>query len=78
MSVILKKSEKGAAVVATLPQGFGFHDFLRAFQAQYQMDWKKVVREYHKHKRETKVGKSHAMPEPTQYLRNALNVHLKA
>ncbi len=78
MSVIQNKSEKIAAVVASLPQGFGFDDFLRAFQAQYQKDWEKVVREYQKHQRKTKPGKSHPMPEPTQYLRNALNVHLKA
>jgi hypothetical protein len=27
--------------------------------------------------RKTKPGKSHPMPEPVQYLRNALNVHCK-
>ena len=78
MSVIHKKSEKVAAVVATLPQGFCFDDFLQAFKTQYQKDWEKVVREYQKHERKTKFGKSHPMPEPTQYLRNALTVHLRA
>ena len=33
---------------------------------------------YQEHVRKTKPGKSHPMPEPVQYLRNALNVHLKA
>lgn len=75
MSVIQKKSEKVAAVVANLPQGFTFDDFLLAFQAQHPKDWEKVVREYQKHERKTKPCKSHPMPEPTQYLRNALNVH---
>ena len=78
VSVISKKSEKVAAVVATLPQGFTFDDFLLAFQAQHQKDWEKVVREYQKHEKKTKPGKSHPMPEPMQYLRNALNVHQKS
>jgi len=78
VSVILKKSEKVAAVVATLPQRFTFDDFLLAFQAQHQKDWAKVVREYQKHEKNTKPGKSHPMPEPAQYLRNALNVHQKS
>lgn len=78
MSVITRKSEKVAAVVATLHQGFTFDDFLLAFQAQHQKDWEKVVREFQKHERKTKPGKSHPMPEPTQYLWNALNVHRKS
>lgn len=78
MSVILKKTEKVASVAATLPKGFNFDNFLLAFQAQHPKDWEKVVREYQKHERKTKPGKSHPMPEPTQYLRNALNVHLKS
>ncbi len=58
--------------------GFSFEQFLAAFQAQYPKDWEKVQREYSKHERKTKPGKSHPMPEPVQYMRNALNVHLKA
>jgi hypothetical protein len=78
VTVILKKTEKVASVVATLPAGFNFEDFLLAFQTQHLKDWGKVVREYQKHERKTKTGKSHPMPEPTQYLRNALNVHQKS
>ncbi|WP_454838165.1 MULTISPECIES: hypothetical protein [Pseudomonas] len=78
MSVITKKAEKVSATVGTLDSGFSFEQFLAAFQAQYPKDWEKVEREYAKHVRKTKPGKSHPMPEPVQYLRNALNVHLKA
>lgn len=75
MAVVSKKSEKVAAVVATLKAGFSFEDFLAAFQALYPKDWERVQREYQKHERNTKPGKTHPMPEPVQYLRNALNVH---
>lgn len=78
MGVITKKAEKVKATVDTLEAGFSFEDFLAAFQAQYPKDWEKVQREYAKHERKTKPGKSHPMPEPVQYLRNALNVFLKA
>ena len=78
MAVVSKKSEKVAAVVATLKAGFSFEDFLAAFQALYPKDWARVQREYQKHERNTKPGKAHPMPEPVQYLRNALNVHLKS
>lgn len=78
MSVITKKAEKIASVVSTLPAGFSFDDFLLAFQQQQPKDWAKIVREYEKHERKTKPGKAHPMPEPVQYLRNALNVHCKA
>lgn len=77
MSVITKKAEKVANVVSGLPAGFTFEDFLSAFQQQQSKDWDKIVREYQKHERKTKPGKSHPMPEPAQYLRNALNVHCK-
>lgn len=77
MSVITKKAEKIKTTVDTLETGFSFEDFLAAFQAQHPKDWEKVQREYAKHERKTKPGKSHPMPEPVQYLRNALNVHLK-
>lgn len=77
MTVITKKAEKVAGVVSGLPAGFSFEDFLSAFQRQHPKDWEKIVREYQKHERKTKPGKSHPMPEPVQYLRNALSVHCK-
>lgn len=78
MSVITKKAEKVRATVESLDAGFSFEQFLAAFQAQHRKDWEKVQREYSKHERQTKPGKSHPMPDPIQYMRNALNVHLKA
>lgn len=78
MSVIVKKTEKITATVATLGDGFTFEQFLEAFKTQYPKDWDKVKREYAKHERKTKTGKSHPMPEPVQYMQNALNVHLRA
>ncbi|MFL1449193.1 hypothetical protein ACI77O_12430 [Pseudomonas tritici] len=78
MSVIVKKAEKIKAAVDTLESGFSFEQFLAAFQALYPKEWEKVQREYAQHERKTKPGKSHPMPEPAQYMRNALNVHLKA
>lgn len=77
MSVIVKKAEKVAAVVSGLPTGFTFEAFLEAFQVAYPKEWENVVREFKKHERKTKSGKSHPMPEPVQYMRNALNVHLR-
>ncbi|TDP78653.1 hypothetical protein EV672_1215 [Aquabacterium commune] len=77
MAVIVKKAEKVAAVVSSLPVGFSFEAFLEAFQAAYPKEWANVVREYQKHERKTKPGKAHPMPEPVQYMRNALNVHLR-
>lgn len=76
MSIIAKKAEKVAEVVAGMPAGFTFEQFLAAFQGRFPKDWAKVVREFDKHERKTKPGKSHPMPEPMQYMRNALNVHL--
>ncbi|EPF65549.1 hypothetical protein [Pseudomonas syringae] len=78
MSVIVRKAEKIKATVDALEAGFSFEQFLAAFQAQYPKDWEKVQREYAKHERKIKSGKSHPMPEPVQYMRNALNVYLKS
>ncbi|PBP77563.1 hypothetical protein CCL19_00680 [Pseudomonas syringae] len=78
MSVIVKKAEKIRATVESLETGFSFEQFLAAFQVQYPKEWEKVQREYAKHERKTESGQNHPMPEPVQYMRNALNVHLKA
>ncbi len=73
MAVIVKKAEKVQATCESLQPGFTFEQFLAAFQEQYPKEWAKVVREYAKHERRTKPGKSHPMPHPEQYMRNALN-----
>ncbi|HCJ6323696.1 TPA: hypothetical protein U2L50_004611 [Citrobacter farmeri] len=77
MAVISKKEEKIKATCESLQPGFTFEEFLEAFKTLYPKDWDKVGREYAKHERKTKPGKSHPMPEPVQYMKNALNVHLK-
>ncbi|WP_261791555.1 hypothetical protein, partial [Candidatus Erwinia dacicola] len=61
----------------SLRPGYTFEDFLEAFKSLYPKDWEKLGNEYAKHERKTKPGKSHPMPEPVQYLKNALNVHQK-
>jgi hypothetical protein len=76
MSVIAKKTEKVAEVVAELPGGFAFEQFLTAFQQKFPKDWERVVSEFRMHERKSKPGKTHPMPEPEQYMRNALNVYL--
>ncbi|MNB84299.1 hypothetical protein D3C76_852630 [compost metagenome] len=77
MAVISKKEEKIKATCESLQPGFTFEEFLDAFTTLYPKDWDKVGREYAKHERKTKPGKSHPMPDPVQYMKNALNVHLK-
>ena len=61
-------------VVGELNEGYSFDDFINKFQELYPKDWSKIEREHAKHERKTKPGKTHPMPEPIQYLKNALNV----
>lgn len=77
MAVIPKKEEKIQATCDSLQPGYTFDDFLEAFKTLYPKDWEKLGKEYAKHERKTKPGKSHPMPDPVQYLKNALNVHQK-
>jgi|TARA_B110000211_G_scaffold66399_1_gene76617 hypothetical protein len=74
MAVITKKDEKIENVVGELNEGYLFDDFINKFQELYPKDWSKIEREHAKHERKTKPGKTHPMPEPIQYLKNALNV----
>jgi hypothetical protein len=76
MAVIVKKAEKVRATCESLQPGFTFEQFLAAFQEQHPDSWANVVSEYMKHERKKKPGKSHPMPRPEQYMRNALNVYL--
>ncbi|WP_392352428.1 hypothetical protein [Pseudoalteromonas rhizosphaerae] len=77
MAVITKKDEKISNVACELDEGFSSDDFVKKFQEQYPKDWGKIEREYAKHERKTKSGKTHPMPEPIQYLKNALNIWFK-
>lgn len=78
MSVIVKKDEKISAVASSLGDSFSPDEFVSKFQQLYPKDWGKVEKSYRDHERKTKPGKTHPMPEPTQYLKNALNVWQKS
>ena len=73
-SVVVKKEEKIAEVVATLPPGFSETQFVGAFIEMYPKEWERIQKVYRDHERKTKPGKTHPMPEPNQYLINALKV----
>lgn len=75
MAIILKKEEKIQITCDSLQPGFTFEEFLEAFKSLYPKDWEKVGKEYAKHERKTKPSKNHPMPDPMQYMKNALNVH---
>tara|TARA_R110001583_G_scaffold88544_3_gene229462 strand:- start:582 stop:818 length:237 start_codon:yes stop_codon:yes gene_type:complete len=77
MTVITKKDEKIADVVSKLKSGFSPTEFVEQFKSLYPKDWGKIEKNYRDHERRTKPGKSHPMPEPNQYLKNALNTWLK-
>jgi hypothetical protein len=77
MAVLLKKNEKISEVVNGLENDFTESQFLERFKEIYPKDWAKINREYTKHERNTKPGNSHPMPNPEQYLINALNVWKK-
>ena len=77
MAVFTKKEEKISTVVNELADGFSSDDFVAKFKELYPKDWAKVEKNYSDHERKTKPGKSHPMPEPTQYIKNSLNVWLK-
>ena len=76
MVVILNKDEKIQSVVEALPDVFTQDEFLDQFIATHPEDWARIQENYRDHERRTKPGKSHPMPEPRQYLLNALNVWL--
>ena len=77
MAVILKKEEKIEATINDLQEGFSPDEFVEKFKELYPSDWFKIEKSYHKHERDTKSGKYHPMPNPNQYLKNALNVWSK-
>ncbi|HBQ06415.1 MAG: hypothetical protein H6999_10150 [Hahellaceae bacterium] len=78
MAVITKKDEKIAATVEQLEGSRSPDDFVAKFKELYPKDWARIEKSYRDHERKTKPGKSHPMPEPDQYLKNALSVWLKS
>ncbi len=76
MPVITQKDEKIAVTAAALGVGFSVDEFVEKFKELHPKDWEKIERNFRKHERGTKADKNHPMPDPTQYLKNALNVWL--
>ncbi len=77
MTVIIKKDEKIEKTFSSLQKGFTFEVFIEKFKELYPKDWAKIEKTYWDHVRDTKPGKKISMPEPDQYLKNALNVWTK-
>lgn len=74
MVVITKKDEKIAATVEQLEGSRSPDDFVAKFKEFYPKDWARIEKSYRDHQRKTQPSKSHPMPEPDQYLKNALSV----
>ena len=77
MAVITRKDEKVKSVVESLGKGFSENNFIQKFKEMYEKDWKKIGANYNKHLRKAKTGKPIPMPNPEQYLINALKVWSK-
>ena len=77
MTVISKKNEKVENVVSTLKPEFTNEEFISKFIELYPTDWNKLVKENAKYMQKIKPGKINPMPNPEQYLINALNVWKK-
>jgi hypothetical protein len=75
--IVLKKTEKLEAVNAALPTGSSPEEFVAKFQEMYPEDWSKITNRYRAHESHTPRGKSHPMPEPTQYLLNMVKNFIK-
>ena len=78
MTVITKKDEKIEAVIGTFEETPSPDEFVVKFAELYTKDFAKIEKNYRDHERRTKPGKSHPMPDPVQYLKNALNIWIKA
>lgn len=78
MAVITKKDEKISAVANELGGHPEPEEFIEKFKELYPKDWARIEKSYRDHERRTKPGKSHPMPEPNQYLKNAFNAWLKS
>lgn len=74
MSVITKKDEKVKKTVLALSKGFSPEEFIDKFKELYPKDWARIEKSYRDHVRNTKPNKKIPMPNPDQYLKNALNV----
>lgn len=78
MAVIIKKNEKIEKVIAELESNFTIDIFILKFKELYTNDWLKLEKTYAEHLDNNKKGKIQPMPNPEQYLKNALHVWKKS
>ena len=65
---VLKRDRKLARVYRAMPPQSSIEEHMAKFKEMYPEDWQSLVYRYKEHERHPPKGKSHPMPEPTQYL----------
>ena len=68
--IVLKRERKLEVVYRAMPPQSAIEEHMAKFKELYPEDWQSLVYRYKEHERHTPKGKSHPMPEPTQYLLN--------
>ena len=65
---VLKRDRKLEGVYRAMPPQSTLAEHIAKFTELYPEDWQSLVYRYKEHERHPPKGKSHPMPEPTQYL----------
>src|SRR5262249_15402192 len=68
--IVLKRDRKLEVVYRAMPPQSAIEEHMAKFKELYPEDWQSLVYRYKEHERHIPKGKSHPMPEPTQYLLN--------
>jgi hypothetical protein len=68
--IVLKRDRKLEVVYRAVPPQSAIEEHMAKFKELYPADWESLVYRYQEYERHTPKGKSHLMPEPTQYLLN--------
>ena len=66
--IVLKRDRKLEVVYRAVPPQSAIEEHMAKFKELYPADWESLVYRYQEYERHTPKGKSHPMPEPTQYL----------
>src|SRR5215813_11302252 len=66
--IVLKRDRKLERVYRAMPPQSALEEHMAKFKELYPEDWQSLVYRYKEHERHPPQGKSHPMPEPTQYL----------
>jgi len=66
--IVLKRDRKLEGVYRAMPPQSALEEHIAKFKELYPEDWQSLVYRYKEHERHPPKGKSHPMPEPTQYL----------